>query len=203
MKIQDYAYLYKDCLVQVKKMYDKEYHIGRICEVTSRSNHGDWIMVWFDEVITVTSNTLNESSSNAHNFFFGEDDIKLLLRPISDIGQAELLHCGKLLCAIPNDPRGQYRFEVHNCHNAQGLAYFSPHFLNGQYFSIYNEKNKHETVGHIEVGWYSGNKTDKRKTKELWKVGGCHELTVYLLSKHFDLFNLIQKGLALDKTKIK
>lgn len=33
-------------------------------------------------------------------------------------------------------------------------------------------------------------------------VIGCFELTKYLLSKHFDLFNLIPDGLAIDKSKI-
>lgn len=202
MDIKECLHLYKDCMVQVKRKHDKEYHIGRVCEITSKSNHGDWIIVWFDEVITVTSNTFKRSTSNAHYFFFAEDSIKPILRPISDIGQAELLHCGKLLCAIPNDPRGGCRFEVNSCHNAVGLSYHSPHYITGQYFSIYNERNKPETIGHVEIGWYGDGKLDKRKTKELWKVGGCHMLTVYLLSKHFDLFGLIEKGLAIDKTKL-
>jgi hypothetical protein len=82
MKIKDYLYLYKDCLVRVKRKMDQQYHIGRVCEITSGSNHGDWIEVEFPNCVTVASNTLNESTSNMHHFFFEEDSIEPFFRPV-------------------------------------------------------------------------------------------------------------------------
>lgn len=38
-----------------------------------------------------------------------------------------------------------------------------------------------------------------RTARDLWKMNA--EETVYLLSKHFDLFGLIDAGLAIDSTK--
>lgn len=132
-----------------------------------------------------------------------EDDLwektKPILRPLSDMTDEEILQCGKFICAVPNEEG--FSYEIQRFHNTVGAKFYSGKFTSGQYLSIWNEKNKVSGIGHIEVGWYSDNKIDKRRTKELWKVGGCHELTVYLLSKHFDLFGLIESGLAIDKTK--
>lgn len=90
-QLKDYLHFYKDVLVKVKKMYDNDYHVGRVCEISSKSNHGDWVIVWFDNVITVTNNTHNQLSSNAHHYFFGEDDIKPILRPLSDMTEEEFV----------------------------------------------------------------------------------------------------------------
>jgi hypothetical protein len=123
---------------------------------------------------------------------------KPILRPLSDMTEEEIVAAAKFICAVPNEQGFEY--EIQKCHNTVGAKFFNHKFTAGQYLSIYNEKNRPETIGHIEVGWYSDNKIDRRKTKELWKVGGCHELTIYLLSKGFDLFGLIEAGLAIDKT---
>lgn len=126
-------------------------------------------------------------------------EVQLQLRHLSDMTDEEIIQCGKFICAVPNST--DFKYEIQRYHNSVGAKFFSETYTCGQYLSIYNEKNKAETVGHIEVGWYSSNKIDRRKTKELWKVGGCHEMTIYLISKHFDLFGLINAGLAIDSTK--
>lgn len=46
-------------------------------------------------------------------------------------------------------------------------------------------------------------KAIKENSKYVIDVRNSFEVTRYLLSKHFDLFNLIEEGLAIDKTKIK
>ena len=90
-KIQDYLHLYlmADVLIQAKRKNDSEYVIGRMCEITRNSNHGDWVEVWFNDVITVTSNIWETSSSNCHWFFFSEDHIKPILRSLSDMTPEE------------------------------------------------------------------------------------------------------------------
>lgn len=89
--IKPYLHLYLNAQVQVRKKNDKdrEYLIGRVCEVTSGSNHGDWIKVWFDDCHTVTNDTWNELTSNAHHFFINHDEIKLILRRLSDMSEEE------------------------------------------------------------------------------------------------------------------
>lgn len=138
-KIKDYLHLYlmADVLLEVKRKNDKDYIIGRMCEITRKSNHGDWVEVWFDNVITVTSNTWETSSSNCHWFFFGEDHIKPILRPLSDMTE--------------------------------------------------DEKEK----------WDNMRLEDFEYSTELLAANE----TLYLLKQGFDLFGLIESGLAIDKTK--
>ena len=63
-------YLPYDLKVSVKTRNDKEERIGRICELTNKSNHSDWIKVWFDDVYTFyNTNTWEESTSNSYHFF--------------------------------------------------------------------------------------------------------------------------------------
>jgi hypothetical protein len=137
---------------------------------------------------------------NPEDEYSWTDSIKPILRRLSSMTDDEILHCGKLLCAIPNNS-ADFTFEIQHHHNTIGASYSSDRYTSGQYFSIYNEKNKVDTVGHIEIGWYS-DKIDKRKTRELWKVGGCHKLTHYLLKQRFDLFSLIDSGQAIDAKTI-
>lgn len=149
-QLKDYLhfYLMAEVLLQVKRKNDKEYHIGRMCEITRKSNHGDWVQVWFDDVITVTSNTWNTSSANSHWFFFGEDEIKPLLRPLSDMTGKELQECGNMVYDFTDEP----------------------------------DLNNH-------------------KWQDFQTLLACDQF-VWLLSKQFDVFMLIEAGLAIDKTKV-
>lgn len=123
------------------------------------------------------------------------EDVFPILRPLSDITDEELLHCGKLICAIPNHKSGEFEALPKRTSNTVGVHYTSKHFTSLNYFSIWNETDS--KVGHIEMGWFEG---DKRK-KELWRVGGYHEATKYLLERGFDIYGLIKAKLAVDKTK--
>lgn len=83
--------LYLGCYVQVRKKNDskKPYLIGRICEVTDRSNHGNWVKVKFEQVHTVTNDTFHELSSDSHTFFIGHDEAKPILRRLSSMTERE------------------------------------------------------------------------------------------------------------------
>lgn len=144
--IKDYLHLYLGCEVFVQKKQGNESLVkGRICEVTNGSNHGDWIRVQFEHVVKFMYYNLDERSSNFHTFFIGEDHIKPILRPLSDMMEEE----------------------------------------------------------RAEFGWQ-----DDADFEELFKDGQISKNTYnawmfpILLSKGFDLFGLIEAGLAIDKTKL-
>lgn len=112
--MENILHLYLGQKVQVRKKLDasrkepEEPLIGQIVEVTKASNHGDWIMVRFDWIQECTYHGFNERSSNAHTFFIEEDEIKLLLRPLSSMTADELKECniemGQILLAqFPKD----------------------------------------------------------------------------------------------------
>jgi hypothetical protein len=129
-----HLYLGRQAQVRKKNDKDREYLVGRICEVTSGSNHGDWIKVWFDDCHTVTNDTWNELTSNSHYYFIGHDEIKLVLRRLSDMSEEE------------NQEWAETNGALGNC-------------------------SRYEDEAHA---------------------------TAYLLSKGFDLFGLIDAGLAID-----
>lgn len=105
-KNTDYLPFYLGCKVQVrKKDRNKEWLTGRICEVTRKSNHGDWIKVWFEDVHTVLNAEWQELSSNAHTFFIGYDEIKLILRNLSDMAEEEIHELETAMWGNWEDPK--------------------------------------------------------------------------------------------------
>lgn len=181
-EIKDYLHLYLGCEILFKCGNEEV-----VCNIINVHVGGGYALG-------------TSKDGKAFNHYGGFDGGKLIIRPLSDMTEEEILQCGKLICAVPNEEG--FSYEIERSHNTVGAKFFSDKYTSGQYLSIWNEKNKLSGIGHIEVGWYNDNKIDKRKTKDLWKVGGCHELTIYLLSKHFDLFGLIEAGLAIDKTTL-
>lgn len=131
---------------------------------------------------------------------FAPDEVKPILRKLLYLSDVELLDIGKLICAIPNSGY-EYESQIKRNGNSLGVNYASPGFISGNYFTIWDERNKRDKVGHIEVGWFGD--IDKRKTRENWRVVSFHEVTHYLLSKGFDIFNLIESGLAIDSNEKK
>lgn len=88
--IKDYLHLYLGCEVEVrKKDRDKKWLRGFISEISRGSNHGDWVEVNFKEIVTVLNQEWEERSSNFHNYFIGYDEIKPILRPLSDMTEEE------------------------------------------------------------------------------------------------------------------
>jgi hypothetical protein len=165
--IKDYLHLYKDCMVQVKRKNDTEYNVGRVCEITSKSNHGDWIVVRFDDVIKVTSQTWETSTSNAHYFFFGDDYIVPILRPLSSMTEEEAIEVARV-----SEWEGHFR-------------------------DVKVTKSKFDD---LIVSW-DGMPESREEFNATGEFFYCAEQFLYLLSKHFDLFNLIEEGLAIDATK--
>lgn len=127
-------------------------------------------------------------------YLMSENECVLLLRPLSDLTDAELTHIGKMICAIPNHESKEFVWDIERASNACGIKYRSPHYASANWFQIYNEKDK--SVGHIECGWYDRNGI--RRTKELWVRASFHLVTVYLLKLGFDLFGLISTGQAFN-----
>lgn len=79
-------YLSYELQVSVRTRHDQQERIGRMCEITHRSNHGDWVKVFFDDVYEfINTNTFEGSASNSHHFFIKQDVIKPILRPLEDL----------------------------------------------------------------------------------------------------------------------
>lgn len=78
--------------LNVKRKFDQSFCIGRMCEITHKSNHGDWIKVWFDDEIETTNHAYEVYKSNMHYFFFGEDEIKPILLPLSEFFNQEYIN---------------------------------------------------------------------------------------------------------------
>lgn len=164
--IKEYLHFYLGCDVKVKRKNDKTYSIGRVCEVTKDSNHGDWIDVRFDEVISVTSMNWDVSSSNFHTFFFNYDEIKPILRPLSSMTEEE---------------------QIFVCHLSMPAGWIGVKLF---------EATDDDWAMRIRM---PNDSTDGSRSLYVSKKKFTPELTRYLLSKHFDLFGLIESGLAIDK----
>lgn len=137
VKFKDVAHLYLGCEVQArKKNRNKEWLTGTAVEVTRKSNHGDWVVVNFDEVHCIINAQWNEVCSNFHTYFLSEDEIKPLLRKLDSMTEEE-----------------SYDLEM--------LGH------------------------HLVICRACSNEFHAARTN-------------YLLSKHFDLFNLIENGEAID-----
>jgi hypothetical protein len=140
--IKNYLHFYLGCEVEVrKKDRDKKWLRGFISEISRGSNHGDWIEVNFNKVVTILNQEWEERSSNFHNYFIGYDEIKPILRPLTEMTDEEM------------DEMGQYAVKA---------------------YTIESEAQAGEYIG---------------------------QSALYLLSKHFDLFGLIEAGLAIEKTQ--
>lgn len=110
------------------------------------------------------------------------------LIPLSQITDDDLLKVGKMICHSPNAGY-EYESKIHRYGNSVGITYKSAGLIAPEYFSIYTEKNKPETIGHIEIGWHETAKIDRRK--KLYRRGGDAASIVYLLVNRYDVFDLL------------
>lgn len=104
------------------------------------------------------------------------DRIKLVLRPLSDMTEEEAAHIGQLVYGKPDSVK--WRIEHKN-----------------GYLKIYRKHyQKAITIDYAsaDLDFYDGDELDT----SLRQI----EIFQYLLSKSFDLFGLIDAGLAIDKT---
>jgi hypothetical protein len=182
--IKDYLPFYLGCEVVVKE------GSGVLCEITKSSNCSDRIVVKFNDVVTKyydADGSHVKSSASAHAYYIGYEEIKLILRPLSDMSDEE---CSDIYTISRDRILHDYsQDDFHVIKNNNGFLIHRLDWLNeplmlgfnGQIYSVVEDGNKK----HIEP------------------VRNQHEITKYLLSKQFDLFNLIPEGLAIDKTTLK
>ena len=200
-ELKDYLHLYLGCIVDVKKKTDDKFHRGKMVEITDGSNHGNWIIVRFDDVITTTSQTWETLSSNQHYFFIGEDSIKPILRPLSDMTTDEAHHLAWLCMDSEYHLEADSRVtkdevDIDMVLNDGGL----------------NLDDDVEVYINLSVRCFFGAVAlrkdgsivvwDDTLEKET-RVDDIADKVRYLLSQKFDLFDLIGSGLAIDKTEIK
>ena len=133
-EIKDYLHLYLGCEVMTLEGQ------GRLAEITRSSNCSDRVCIFFKYTVCKiyeADGSHDKVISNAHHYYFGSDDIKPILRPLSKMKKKE-------------------------------------------------NKELAEIIG-----------LDTDKEVHIWTP----DQFVWLLKKGFDLFGLIESGLAIDKTK--
>jgi hypothetical protein len=118
-------------------------------------------------------------------------EIKLVLRKLEDMAEAEALHIGKL-AFFDRDmkyPDSDYKMKKTGITIELPSAYAVS--INNDWFE--KEIRIGFNTGNI---WYSGGESNER-------VNNQPQIFHYLLTQHFDLFNLIDAGLAIDAKTIK
>lgn len=175
IKLNDYIHLYLGCEVFVQKKQGNENLLrGRMCDVTNGSNHGDWIRVSFETCVTVINSNFEEVKSNFHTFFIGEDMIKLSLRRLSSMTEEEAIHLFKLNSL--DDKKREFTL-IEKDDKCITMNYKWKDELYDNYY-------------HSSYSIYFN--------KETWSS----KQFVYFLSKNFDLFSLIDAGLAIENDTV-
>lgn len=144
------------------------------------------------------------------NYSFGWKDIKLVLRPLSDMTEEEWKKCFELSLGIFDQHisdnikklsnteilvtlgKAQFAFGFHRCFDNDvrivgGLCFFLRRYL------IKDEL----IVSKYGMETYESHFNDMT----IEQVLNINNIIFYLLSKHFDLFRLIENGLAINKLK--
>lgn len=159
---------------------DEEYPIPHndICEITNLVKIND---DWEIEI---------SGSGDCSFGMIGLDEIDIFLRPLSDLykeidGKVGIVEIAKILS-------GTIHIDSINgaCKN---LSYFRCTFEDGIEELIINERCE---------GWYRSY-FDKNQPNTGRNIIDQFEVFTYLFSHHYDIFSLIDKGLAIDKSKIK
>jgi hypothetical protein len=177
-EIKDYLHLYIGCEV----------------EYTGMANHRKLIMKWAGSLL----------ETNAWQ------NIKLILRPLSDMTDEEWKKCFELSRGICDQHildkmkkmssmevmftlgKAQFMFGYHNCSGndiriGNGICFFLRRYLIKDDLVV-------STEGLVtNESWFND--------MTIEQVLNVNHIFAYLLSKHFDLFNLIESELAIDKTK--
>lgn len=193
-QLKDYLHLYLgcECIIGDKK--------GKLTAMQSKP---------FDQAVFRS----DEDSRMGH--LVSVDKIKPILRPLSDMTDKEWLHIFSLARGIVIQDDSIYKIEKHSnnevcirislaqfllsCqehHNAdvrvpKGVSFRLKYFYTSNSLEV------------TEVGINEAKNEFTPMTDE-WDnfCFNQSEIFIYLLSKHFDLFGLIEAGLAIDKTKV-
>ena len=168
-KFKEVAHLYLGCNVQVKE------GIARMCEITKASNCSDRIRVKFEWVVKKyydADGSHRESSSDAHDYYLGHEEIKPILRPLSDMTEEEMKQLYSLV--------------------------FGKQFC--------GDNITHRDIGDKKERWVLWSGVERLfiyKDGDIGADSDLHYYTVHqptimkwLLSKQFDIFNLIELGEA-------
>lgn len=171
--IKDYLHLYLGCEVNIEKYY-KQYHgILKGCKHNGFcvQTDGDRAETWHNE----------------------EVPLQLLLRPLSDMTEEEMIAYLQILFSDVDDKIDADEFDLEMFYNDGGSM------VDGDI----------EVGANISCRCYEGQIAIRNcgstflfdDSGELTRVINIPEGIRLLLSKHFDLFGLIESGLAIDKTK--
>jgi hypothetical protein len=154
------------------------------------------------KIISISIGGVITVRSNGHSQDVEAALCKPILRPLSDMAEEEVIECGKLFC-----PEGFNRgmtVKISSSSNTKGAHFQSPVYTSDWYYSIFTD-GKPDKIGHIEQGWLTPKRksdqyAEMKKEPQRWKIVSYHNVTVWLISKGFDLFGLIESGLAIKQT---
>ena len=122
---------------------------------------------------------------NFISYAYAFNDVKLILRSLSDMTEEEAIEICKIYAPFPFTGNRLKHWAVDRSN-----------FKEYQYLKVYNKNNQYE----FQIDC-------KECCLEMYNDGELCEsynqayYIKYLLSKHFDLFGLIEAGLAIGKTK--
>lgn len=172
--IKDYLHLYLGCQCLVSESEYYESGQGKLVRVDIED----------DEAATISGNTLHDRTRYCVEADF--KDIKPILRPLSDMTKPEALE-------FINDVfnfKGQFGHRIDNYKIEKG-------FLSFTYFNGNGPKGGNDQTVLLIKNW-------SKEGMGEWIFNCSYSMNdvVWLLKNHFDLFGLIESGLAIDATTI-
>lgn len=164
--IKDYLSLYLGCQVLVQGEERKGY-------LTGVNNGGHECEIQY------------QLADNPHHLeeepeFASAEDVKMVLRPLSDMTEEEFTEAVMLHWGTSRDIIKKTISKIERLKEVKQITKYGTSIP----YVAFDKEGKH-----YMTATFSQNSMNP-------------EQTLYLLSKHFDLFNLIPEGLAIDKTKI-
>lgn len=184
-----------------KKSSDYLHLYGCDCPVMTPDGVGS-VLVIYPKAVEVSLNTIafkqemkgRKGGGEMHYKYF-YPDVKPILRPLSDMTEGEMVDI--LMLQVPGDmedkpTRDDYDLEMF--YNDNSTMVDGDVIIGAEYScSCY--------IGQISF-LDDGRAVFTDEDGEFAREGLTPKSFHYLLSKHFDLFGLIEAGLAIDKTKI-
>lgn len=200
-KIKDVAHLYLGCQAEVKRKNDTKASVGTIVEVTKGSNHGDWVIVNFDEVVEAVSNTWQVSNASAHYYFLSEDSVRPILRPLSDMTYTEALDFALMCMDSRHHLDEDSRVTVDEFSDVD-LQFNDGGLLVDEDIEVCIGVSIRCFEGTISIR-KDGSITCQREGEDHdSRIDDIAEKVLWLLSNGFDIFGLIESGVAIEKAKV-
>lgn len=180
-ELKDYLHLYLGCEVKFQSpFFNLERKFNSLGELIRIDKSGECLI---------------RSNSNV-TALYGWQNVKLILRPLSDMTEDEMIEV--ILHTAPEDMEDKPTAEDHSLemfYNDGGNMVDADVAIGCNYSCIcYEGQIAIRKCGSVHFFDDNGEPTNAINMPKVF---------LYLLSKHFDLFRLIESGLAIDKSTLK